>query len=142
MARIRMLNITTATDATTTGMSIILGGRVTNAERGAVRTTFVLTGDVGSANGDTVQIQVGADSASGVFVLEKLDPLSVLDHIDSSGEFTSPGAVNIDSAPGLFCRAIFKAASPNGTSSLSLWAVGAVCTADSSARGTLVHGGP
>lgn len=140
MPKIRLLNLTTATDSTTTSPSFIMGGRNTTAERSRSITTLIVTGDMGSANGDTVRFEIGADSASGVFIQENLDPLSVISHIDASGEFASPGAVNVETAPGVFGRVVFRAPSGAGTSSISVWAVGAVASANSSARGTPVNG--
>ena len=140
MPKIRLLNLTTTQDATVTSPSFIIGGRQSSTERGRSIVTLIVTGDVGSANGDTVRFEIGADSASGVFVLEKLDPLAVLDHVDASGEFISVGGVDVETAPGVFGRVVFRAPGGNGTSSISVWAVGAVATADSSARGTPVNG--
>lgn len=141
MAKIRLLNLTTATDATVTSIPILVGAKNTMAERNKAIVMLQVTGDMGSANGDTVQIQIGVDSASGVYVAENLDPLSVLGHIDGSGEFASPGQVVLDGPPSFYCRAIFRPPSGTGTSSISLWALGAITTAEVSAR-TQVHGGP
>jgi hypothetical protein len=133
MGKVRLLSIGTADNATVTSEPFRMGGRqVRQGEGGRSITTLQVTGVFGSGNGDTVRFETCIASESGNFVIEPLDPLTIQNYIDASGEFQAAGTVNITTAPGMWGRFIFRAPSGTGDSSIEVWAAGAIETVSSS----------